>query len=172
MRKVVLFVLLPLGLMGATGDAPTRRGLDIYWCDVEGGAATLIVTPAGESVLVDSGWPGERDPDRIANIAKQVAGLKQIDHYITTHWHTDHFGGIGRLAELIPVMNFYDHGFPELRASDIPPALVDAYKKATGGRSRVLKPGDKIRLKQASAAPGLTLRCLAAHGIALGEKIA
>jgi beta-lactamase superfamily II metal-dependent hydrolase len=170
MRKVVLFVLLPLGLMGATGDTPTKRGLDIYWCDVEGGAATLIVTPAGESILVDSGWPGDRDPDRIAKIAKQVAGLKQIDHYITTHWHTDHFGGIGRLAELIPVMSYYDHGFPEPPASDIPPALVEAYKKVAGGRNRALKPGDEIRLKQVSGIPGLTLRCLAAHGIVLGEK--
>src|SRR6266571_9194798 len=148
MRKLILVVWALLMIEIPAQPQSPQKGLDIYWCDVEGGAATLIVTPAGESILVDSGWPGERDPDRIAHIAKQVAGLKQIDHYITTHWHTDHFGGISRLGGLIPVMNFYDHGFPALPASDIPAELVEAYKKAAGGRSRVLKPGDQIRLKQ------------------------
>src|SRR5262249_50024550 len=127
---------------------PAAGGLDIYWCDVEGGAATLIVTPARESVLVDSGWPGERDPERIAKIAREVAGIQQIDHYVTSHWHGDHFGGILRLTELIPVKNFYDHGFPELPQGDIKPELVDNYKRASKGKSTVLKPGDQIRLAQ------------------------
>ena len=65
------------------------KTLDIYFIDVEGGAATLIVTPSGESLLIDSGYPGERDAGRIAQVALTVAGLKQIDHYITTHWQQD-----------------------------------------------------------------------------------
>ena len=73
----------------------TRAGqsddtLDIYWNDVEGGGATLIVTPQGESVLIDSGNPGDRDAGRIFKAASEVAGLKKIDHYITTHFHSDH----------------------------------------------------------------------------------
>ena len=73
--------------------AADPRPLDIFFVDVEGGAATLIVTPRGESVLVDSGWPREdgRDAKRIEHAARYVAGLQQIDHYATTHWHTDQF---------------------------------------------------------------------------------
>jgi len=72
------------------------KGLEIYWIDVEGGAATLIVTPRGESILVDSGWPEERDVQRIRRAVLEVAGLKRIDHDLTTHWHLDHWGAIGR----------------------------------------------------------------------------
>src|SRR5437660_3913326 len=91
--------------------ADGARGLDIYFIDTEGGAATLIVTPAGESVLIDCGNPGNRDAERIHRVAEQ-AGLKAIDHLIITHWHTDHYGGVGRLTQMMPVRNFYDHGIP------------------------------------------------------------
>jgi len=97
MKRFSLLVLLCVAALGLAAAAPSglaqgTRSLDIYWIDVEGLASTLIVTPAGESVLVDCGWPGEgdRDPKRIAHVAKDVAGLTQIDHYVTTHWHTDH----------------------------------------------------------------------------------
>src|SRR5262249_49089738 len=71
-----------LGLVGLIALAPgcpaADRTLNIYWTDVEGGGATLIVTPAGESVLIDSGNPGVRDPGRIHKTASQIAGLKKI----------------------------------------------------------------------------------------------
>src|SRR5437762_247627 len=102
---LTLFLLSP-----ALGQ---KRGLDIYFVDSEGGAATLIVTPAGESILIDSGNPGTRDAERIHKVATQFAGLKQIDHIIATHWHLDHYGGHGHLAELMPVKHFYDHGIPD-----------------------------------------------------------
>jgi beta-lactamase superfamily II metal-dependent hydrolase len=147
----------------------TDKRLDIYWCDVEGGAATLIVTPAGESILVDSGWPGDRDPARIAKIAKDVARLEKIDHYITTHFHTDHFGGIAPLAQLVPISNFYDHGFPTQPQRDIRPELADAYKGVAGSKVRTLKPGDTITLRQVSGSPSVELKVVAADGIVLGE---
>lgn len=95
-----------------TSTAGTRT-LDIYFIDVEGGGATLIVTPAGQSLLIDSGFPGERDAGRVAHVAREVAGLRQIDHYLTTHWHRDHVGGSSRLAQLIPIWNYYDHGLQQ-----------------------------------------------------------
>src|SRR5262249_2975592 len=79
---------LSAGMLRA--DEPAR-GLDIYYIDTEGGAATLLVTPAGESVLIDCGNPGSRDADRIHQAATQLAGLKAIDHLVITHWHTDHY---------------------------------------------------------------------------------
>ena len=85
----------------------SSQTLDIYFIDTEGGAATLIVSPAGESLLADSGNPGERDAGRIAHVAKRVAGLTRIDHCLLTHWHADHCGGVALLSKEIPIENFY-----------------------------------------------------------------
>ncbi len=142
--------------------------LDIYFIDTEGGAATLIVTPRGESLLVDSGNPGERDAGRIARVARNVAKLQQIDHYITTHWHSDHVGGIGPLAALIPVKSFYDHGFLDPLPSDVNPQLMEAYRQVSQGKSVVLKPSDELKFARRTATP-LRLRVLASAGAVLGQ---
>src|SRR6516164_5354183 len=142
----------------AASAEDARRGLDIHFIDTEGGAATLIVSPAGESVLIDCGNPGSRDPERIANTAEAI-GLKAIDHLIITHCHTDHYGGVGRLSKLIPIHHYYDHGIPEKLDEDpkMFPVLIAAYKAATKGKSKTLKPGDSIPLKQVAGAPALRL---------------
>src|SRR5260370_5135005 len=147
------------------------RGLDIYFTDTEGGAGTLIVTPAGESILIDCGNPGVRDADRI-HAAAQAAGLKAIDHLITTHWHTDHYGGIAHLAELIPIHHYYDHGIPENLVEDPQnfPLLIQAYKKTARDKRTVLKPGDEIPLKQKDGSPPIQIRCLCGGGEVIAEK--
>jgi beta-lactamase superfamily II metal-dependent hydrolase len=155
-----------LAASGSPADAP--RGLDVYWVDVEGGAATLVVTPAGESVLVDTGWDGTRDADRIA-AAAQAAGITRIDHLVLTHWHQDHFGGVAEVARRLPIGRFYDHGFPEGAASDISPALKEAYLRVTGGGSTVLRPGDALGLRQAASGPRVSARVLSANGLVEGE---
>src|SRR4030095_7874525 len=72
--------------------AAQSRNLDIYWVDVEGGAATLVVSPSGESLLYDAGWEvGDRDAKRISAVAQQ-AGLKKIDYFVLSHFHADHAG--------------------------------------------------------------------------------
>ena len=146
------------------------RTLDIYFIDVEGGASTLIVTPAGESILVDSGFAEERDAQRILHVAKEVAGLNQIDHYITTHWHRDHVGGIGLLAKLIPVKNFYDHGIPTAAAPDINVQLIDIYKSVSGGNSFALNAGDELKLLPGRNSPPLRFRILASNAAVVGEQ--
>jgi competence protein ComEC len=154
----------------STAMRAASKTLDIYFIDVEGGAATLIVTPTGESLLVDSGFPGDRDAGRIAHVALEIAGLKQIDHCIITHWHRDHEGGIPTLAKLIPIKNYYDHGLPQTIASDMQAELIEAYKQTTQGKSVSLKPGDEIKLRSPKYMPRLRVRVLAANGIVLGEK--
>ncbi|MCS6861460.1 MAG: MBL fold metallo-hydrolase [Abditibacteriales bacterium] len=168
-QRVVLLILL-VGLCGLCPhglQAAQQKGLDIYFIDVEGGAATLIVTPQRESLLVDCGWPGERDPARIAKVAKEVAGLKQIDHLIITHWHTDHAGDVAQLMKVIPVKNFYDRGIPDPLPRDVSRQQIEIYRQATQGKSIPLKPGDEIKLKSGSVP--LKLRVLASSGIVLGE---
>jgi competence protein ComEC len=162
----VVLVFLPLTIKAAP------KTLDIYFIDVEGGAATLIVTPAGESLLIDSGFPGDRDAGRIAHVALEIAGLKQIDHYLTTHWHRDHVGGIARLVQLIPVKNYYDHGLPQVIAADMQAELIEAYKQTTQGRSVTLKPGDRIKIRAPKYIPPLQVRVLAAGGTVLSEQSA
>src|SRR5262245_14247411 len=89
---------------------PADKRLDVYWIDVEGGASTLLVTPAGETVLIDTGNPGRRDADRIVKTLTEVAGMRQIDHLVITHYHRDHFGGALTLVDQIPIRNLYDNG--------------------------------------------------------------
>src|SRR5258705_13854823 len=110
-RPALFFLCLCSASMALAGKAD--RKLDIYWIDSEGGGSTLIVTPNDDSVLIDSGNPGGRDSGRIHKVASEVAGLKRIDHYVTTHFHVDHFGGVAELAKLIPISNVWDNGIPE-----------------------------------------------------------
>ena len=150
----------------AASVSAAEKTLDIYWTDVEGGAATLIVTPAGESVLIDSGNPGVRDPERIHKTTA-VAGLKKIDHYLTTHMHTDHFGGAAELSALIPIGQVYDNGVPDTSPDGNPndtrwPLLSKSYKEFKADNRNVITPGQEIKLKQTDGAPKLTFRCLAA----------
>jgi beta-lactamase superfamily II metal-dependent hydrolase len=166
MSRLLLLVGLAILLPGAAafGAEPeaSPRGLDIWFIDTEGGAATLIVTPKGESVLIDCGNPGARDAERIRKVAVETAGLTTIDHLAITHWHSDHYGGASRLAELIPIRNFYDRGIPETLEEDPKnfPLLIAAYRKASKDRSRTLKPGDEIPLRQTDSGPAVKLLCL------------
>ena len=118
-RRVIFLAFLGLGVLHPDGwlsanrvAAQSRTTLDIYIVDVEGGNATLFVSPSGQSALIDTGNGGAaatRDAERILDAAHD-AGLTQIDHLITTHWHGDHFGAMAELAKRIPIRAFYDHG--------------------------------------------------------------
>ena len=143
------------------------RTLEIYWVDVEGGGATLIVTPAGESVFVDSGNPFERDPGRIFKVATEVAGLKKIDHLVITHFHVDHFGGAAELAALIPIGQVHDKGIPETDPDHNPanarwPITSAPYRNFKADARSVIRAGGEIVLQQTDG-PKLALRCLAAN---------
>jgi beta-lactamase superfamily II metal-dependent hydrolase len=170
MRKQLIIcatITVALWCSGANAFGKSAS-LDIYFIDVEGGAATLIVTPSGESLLIDTGFPGDRDAGRIANVALNVAGLKQIDHCVITHWHRDHVGGVPALAKLIPIKRYYDHGLPPTIAADMQADYMDAYKQTTQEKSVTLRPGDVIGLRK-SATP-VRVRVLAAGGVVLGEQ--
>ena len=163
--RIVAFIAF--AFVAATGQAQQHRGLNLYFADTEGGAATLIVAPTGESILIDDGNPGTRDAERIAKLAK-FAGVKQIDNLIITHWHLDHYGGTGELAKLLPIKRFFDRGIPEAAQSDDPanfPTLIAAYNAASGGKSVTLNPGSLVPLKPDNRSVNfLRLMCLCARG--------
>ena len=149
-------VLLTLAVGGLA------QTLDIYVIDVEGGNATLFVTPAHDSLLIDTGNAGPvasvRDAGRILE-AMKAAGVEQIDHLIITHWHGDHFGGLAELASKTTIKEFIDHG-PNVQ----PGELADNFLKSTypglyaKAKHTVAKPGDKIVMS------GLDVRVVASAG--------
>ncbi len=162
--RLTFFLTLIVTLALALPASAQKRGLDIYFIDTEGGQSTLLVTPAGESILIDSGNPGTRDAGRIHHVALEVAHLKAIDCSVVTHWHLDHYGGHGELAKLMPIHRFYDHGIPE-KSIDDPghfPALISVYKKVGGSHSITMRPGARIPLLQKDGAPAISMKCLVA----------
>jgi glyoxylase-like metal-dependent hydrolase (beta-lactamase superfamily II) len=99
--------------------------LNIYVLDVEGGNATLFVSPSGESLLIDTGNGGAaaaRDADRIVAAMKD-AGIQRIDHLVITHYHGDHVGGLFELASRVPIQHFIDHGPNVQPGPNIDPVL-------------------------------------------------
>ena len=156
--KMQRILVLVLGV--AFGLVPgLAQNLSIYYIDMEGGAATLLVTPAGESMLVDTGhpMPDDRDAKRIHEVATKQAGLKKIDYLLTTHYHRDHFGGLFALAKMIPIGKFFDHGDT---AEQQPGPALDMFKQYLAlveGKRTIVKPGDKIPLK------GLDVTAVAGH---------
>ncbi len=147
------------GLFGA-------RTMQVFFIDVEGGQSTLVVSPDGESLLIDTGWPGfnKRDADRIALAAKE-AGVKRIDYLVVTHYHTDHAGGVLQLAGKLPIRNFVDHG-PSVEKGGAADQLYAAYEDAASKGAHVLaRPGDTLPVK------GLSVTVVAANGEPLARAL-
>jgi beta-lactamase superfamily II metal-dependent hydrolase len=171
MRKSLwLTAAASLALLVGPAAAQTRTTLDIYVVDVEGGNATLFVAPSGESLLIDTGNYGPeasvRDAARIMEAIKD-ARLTQVDNVIITHWHGDHFGGLGELAKQIPIKHYIDHGpnqqpapGPDEFLSKVYPGLIAKAKHT------VAKPGDKI------AVAGLDVQVVASNGETIKTPLA
>ena len=157
-------------LQGAGNVAPpagqAARPLDIYWIDMEGGSGTLIVTPAGESILVDSGNPaGTNALDSSAariHAAAVAAGVGKIDYLITTHFHTDHYGGAADLAKLMPIGVVLDNGIPDHDPDGVTNnnqrflKSIQPYREFKADQRQLIRPGQVLPLKQSGGGAPLT----------------
>jgi competence protein ComEC len=125
-----------------------EKTLNIYFIDVEGGQSTLIVTPAGQSLLVDAGYPERdgRDPDRIM-AAVRDAHLTRIDYLLVTHLHEDHDGGAAELSRRIPIGTFVDYGSPVENAKEVVAAFAEYSAARDRSRHLVPKAGDRLPLE-------------------------
>jgi competence protein ComEC len=160
MRPTIVFSLAVALSAVLIAQTRTAKTLEIYVIDVEGGNSQLYVSPSGESVLIDTGNAGAaavRDADRIMAAIKD-AGITQIDHLITTHYHGDHVGGILELAKRVPIREFIDHGTNVQPAPTIDPILQQYAALHAKVKHRVAKPGDKV------AVTGLDWRIVTAAG--------
>jgi beta-lactamase superfamily II metal-dependent hydrolase len=156
---LALALLVNAAAQGTPAPDKTHAHLLIYSIDVEGGQATLLVSPGKDSLLVDTGWPSKsgRDADRI-QAAMKDAGVTSIGHLLITHYHVDHVGGVTELAKRVSIGEFLDHG-PNREDSDSTRKGYDAYLQAIGNKPHhVVHPGDTINM------PGLTIVVLAADG--------
>jgi beta-lactamase superfamily II metal-dependent hydrolase len=158
-RKLTFGVLFAVALAAAVLAAPVAGTLDIYWIDVEGGASTLIVTPQGQSVLMDAGFAGfgDRDASRIAHVVTREAGLTRLDYFIASHFHSDHVGGLPALAKRLEIGAYIDHGESVDKDPDGRSPYEDNYRALAGARRRTVKPGDRLPLD------GVELVIVAAH---------
>jgi competence protein ComEC len=164
--RLVCLATLAAAVSAAQGRP--ANSLQIYLIDVEGGGATLFVAPSGQSVLIDTGNPGaaaRRDADRIMAAVKD-AGVQQIDHLITTHWHGDHFGGLSELATRIPIRHFIDHG-PTTQPQPAATEFLDGpYPKLLeAAKHTVAQPGDRIQVD------GLDWRIVTSGGKAIKSAL-
>jgi competence protein ComEC len=127
---------------------PSAKPLEIYFIDVEGGQATLFVTPSGESMLIDTGYPGfaDRDVNRVLAAIRQ-AGLTRLDYLLVTHYHTDHAGNAAAIAAKVPVRTFIDHGESVETDASAKALYADYLKGRASGRHMLAKPGDRIPLR-------------------------
>jgi len=154
-------------LAGPAWTAAQAPGtLDIYFIDVEGGQATLYVSPSGQSMLVDAGYRGfdGRDASRIVSAAKQ-AGLQRIDYLVVTHYHGDHVGGVPELAARMPIRTFVDHG-PTSERGERVDALMGPYLQARSkGVHLEVGVGNRIPID------GLDVRVVTSNGALLGVPL-
>ena len=154
LSRIALLLLSASALFGA-------KQLEVFFIDVEGGQSTLIVSPSGQSLLIDAGWRGfdGRDANRIMEAAK-AAKIKQIDYMLTTHYHRDHVGGVPALADKIKIGTFVDHG-PNMEDDKVVKEdYADYVKTLNRGQYQhlVVKPGDSIPIK------GLDVKVITAMG--------
>ena len=168
-RAACSSALVVAAIVFASAQSRPANTLTIYAIDVEGGNATLFVSPTGESLLDDAGNGGMgamRDASRIVDAAKD-AGLTQLDHVVITHWHGDHYGALAELASRIPIREFIDHGTNTQPAQATDQFLTTIYPTLyANAKHTVVKTGDTIKMA------GVGVRVVTSAGQVIDKPLA
>jgi hypothetical protein len=146
---------------------PAAPAAGIYMIDVGQGNAVLLVSPSGETMLMDTG--ARFAADRVIGFMRDI-GVKQLDYLLISHFEEDHMGAATALAEKIPIRAFVDHGenvtygkslewWKQRRAPWIRPdggqridATYDAYRQVRAkARHIAVKCGDRIPIQGVDA---------------------
>ena len=165
MKRLLLLAVLCVAVGAvpsaqAPATAKPGKTLDIYVADTEGGKAVLFVSPTGQTLLIDSGNPGERDLTRILAMLND-AGVKSLDYLLSTHYHVDHVGGMAELSKRIPIAHYIDHG-PNTEAKEQIADFTSSYEQLRGTAKRtIVKPGDRLPIT------GIDWRIVTSHGAVL-----
>ena len=166
LRPFAAFSLAALLTLGVSAQKGSLRSAAI---DVEGGQATLFVSPTGQSLLIDTGWDKNngRDADRIVAAAKAM-GLSRIDTVLLTHYHDDHIGGIPQLVERFPVGQFLDHG-ERISSDPNDTSYLERYRHilATGKYKHAV-----IKAGQTLPTPGFDAVAISSNGVVMSGSIA
>jgi competence protein ComEC len=170
-QRTLFYLVFICACLVPGGNAASSLPLQIYFIDVEGGQATLFVTPQHQSLLIDTGWPaessiGSSSAERIADAVHQ-AGLKKIDYVLLTHYHTDHVGGVPALLARVPVGTFIDHG-PNRELDKATEKGFEAYQRALGSGSYghlTVSPGDSLHLQ------GISSKVISSDGTLIAQPL-
>jgi len=165
MMKLLVPAIVAGSLVAHPGVA-LGQSLELYFIDVEGGQATLMVSPSGQSLLVDTGWPGERDAERIAATAR-VAGVDALDYLVITHYHDDHVGGMVELAKRLSFPTVFIHG-TGTESDRMAMGMAPTYREAmqmSGAEEVVVRPGDVIPIE------GLDVKVVASNRDLIPEPL-
>ncbi|PSP15615.1 MBL fold metallo-hydrolase [Halobacteriales archaeon QH_10_67_13] len=165
MRRIVVIALVVgvVGLAGCVGPGALEDGdgvepdkeagtvevtgqLETHHIDVGQADATLIRTPADETILIDSGGWRQDGSDVIEYLDEQ--GVDRIDHLVATHPHADHIGGHAAIIEAFEtdhdgIGTVYDAGVPH--TSQTYENYLDAVDEH-GHELQIVRSGDELPL--------------------------
>lgn len=152
--------LLPLlSVSPAFAQAPE---LEVVFFDVGMGDSTLIVSPSGQTMLIDGGLNGHGNNTILPFLLER--DIQRLDYISATHYHNDHVGGLDEIAksQSVSVGEVLDRGDVDLPSSQ---PFLD-YKSAFQAIRREVLPGDVIDLGE-----GVKVRCLAVNGVLAGGAV-
>ncbi len=148
-RFLLWLTVLSLGV-------PVYAGmLQIHCLNVGHGDATLVISPAGRTLLIDAG----NDSMGLRKVLPWLSsrGITSLDWIVATHYHGDHIGGldevINGLGRDSVKQAVYDRGW-----SYGTNAYGD-YVRAAGNKRRTIADGMALDLGE-----GVIVRCLAVNG--------
>jgi beta-lactamase superfamily II metal-dependent hydrolase len=161
--NIVIACCVLIGLVFTFTHRSYAGSFQIYIIDVGQADATLLVSPSGKTLLVDSGNNGHGP--RIRSVMKD-AGVTRINYFVCTHYHADNYGGIDELVNSgVSIDHVYDRGDKAfLPGQKLESKTFQDYNKTVGNRALHLARGSTIPLD-----PEVFITCIASGGLVLGE---